>query len=176
MTGLNNSEILVRIQNGMAVASMPRFGLYAKAESVQAALEALEKKKNELKAELSDAEMAVHFPPLASREQETTRARTSELGNIALKFGIAGAIIACTVYVSAAIAASQFKRAIGDNAISGRQFWAQIEKSLDASAKSENNLSEEKKQKLLSDVRTIVQRWKPFVHEAMQIFPQPPKL
>jgi len=45
----------------------------------------------------------------------------------------------------------------------GRQFWVKIEEELDRAAAPSSDLSPEKKQKLINDVRVIVARWRPFI-------------
>ncbi len=51
--------------------------------------------------------------------------------------------------------------------IGGREFWAKIEKALDEQADPKNDLSPEKRQKLLAQIRTISDRWRPFIAEAL---------
>ena len=56
---------------------------------------------------------------------------------------------------------------LGDTLRGGPKFWGKIERELDRAADPANDLPPERKQKLINDVRVIVQRWRPFV-EAVQ--------
>jgi hypothetical protein len=51
-------------------------------------------------------------------------------------------------------------------AIGGRPFWTKLERQLDALADPETDISAEKKQKILSQIKVISDRWRPFVLEA----------
>jgi hypothetical protein len=55
----------------------------------------------------------------------------------------------------------------------GPQFWGKIEQQLDRAADVSSDLSPEKKQKLINDVRVIVVRWRPFI-DAVQSEMQKP--
>jgi hypothetical protein len=51
--------------------------------------------------------------------------------------------------------------------IGGPQFWSKVEKSLDDLANPKSELPEDKRQKILSDIRAIRDRWWPFIAEAV---------
>jgi hypothetical protein len=51
--------------------------------------------------------------------------------------------------------------------IGGRQFWSGLEKQLDRAADPSSDLPPEEKEKLISDLRAISTRWRPFL-EAIQ--------
>jgi hypothetical protein len=48
----------------------------------------------------------------------------------------------------------------------GRQFWTKLEDELDRLADPRSDLSPEKKQKILSQIKVISGRWRPFLLEA----------
>lgn len=50
--------------------------------------------------------------------------------------------------------------------IGGRQFWTKLEEELDKFADPRRDISPEKKQKILSQIRAISDRWRPFLNEA----------
>jgi hypothetical protein len=50
--------------------------------------------------------------------------------------------------------------------IGGRQFWTKLEEELDKFADPRTDISPEKKRKILSQIRTISDRWRPFLNEA----------
>ena len=51
--------------------------------------------------------------------------------------------------------------------IGGAQFWSQVEKGLDELADPKSEMPEDKRQKILSDIRVLRDRWWPFIAEAM---------
>jgi len=59
--------------------------------------------------------------------------------------------------------------------IGGPSFWTRLEQSLDDTADPRHEISPEEKQKLISDIRVIAERWRPLVKEALAIIAdQPP--
>jgi hypothetical protein len=51
-------------------------------------------------------------------------------------------------------------------AIGGNQFWSKLEGELDRLADPKTDLTPEKKQKILSQIKVISDRWRPFLVEA----------
>ena len=51
-------------------------------------------------------------------------------------------------------------------AIGGRQFWTKLEDELDKMADPRTDISPEKKRKILSQIKVISDRWRPFLSEA----------
>src|SRR5438105_12997159 len=51
--------------------------------------------------------------------------------------------------------------------IGGAQFWSKVEKGLDQLADPKSEMPEDKRQKILSDIRAIRDRWWPFIAAAM---------
>jgi len=59
--------------------------------------------------------------------------------------------------------------------IGGPSFWTRVEQALDDTADSRHDISPEQKQKLISDIRVIADRWRPLLKEALAIVAdQPP--
>jgi hypothetical protein len=50
--------------------------------------------------------------------------------------------------------------------IGGRQFWTNLEEELDKFADPRADISPEKKRKILSEIKVISDRWRPFLSEA----------
>jgi hypothetical protein len=50
--------------------------------------------------------------------------------------------------------------------IGGRQFWTKLEEELDKIADPRTDISPEKKRKILSQIKVISDRWRPFLSEA----------
>jgi hypothetical protein len=51
-------------------------------------------------------------------------------------------------------------------AVGGRQFWTRLELELDKLADPETDISSERKQKILAQIKVVSDRWRPFVLEA----------
>ena len=52
--------------------------------------------------------------------------------------------------------------------IGGRQFWTKLEEELDKIADPRTDISPEKKRKILSQIKVISDRWRPFLSEAAE--------
>jgi hypothetical protein len=50
--------------------------------------------------------------------------------------------------------------------LGGKQFWSRLEDELDRQADPQSDLSPEKKRKILSQIKIISDRWRPFLSEA----------
>jgi hypothetical protein len=53
--------------------------------------------------------------------------------------------------------------------IGGREFWTRFEEELERQADQKNDLSPDKKEKLLAQIRTLSDRWRPLVVEALSV-------
>ena len=70
---------------------------------------------------------------------------------------------------------AEIKQTVADTKIGGREFWTNAERALEKQAAPENELSPEKKKKILAEIRTISNRWRPFIQEVLQAAaPEPP--
>ena len=64
---------------------------------------------------------------------------------------------------------------VGADFRGGRQFWTNLEQGLEKMADPSNEMSEERKQKLVSHIRVLVNRLRPFTAEVAPLFaPTPP--
>ena len=102
----------------------------------------------------------------------------------AIKTCIVSVIItACVLYVAdTAIETLQdsvehtvfrLREQLAQTPIGGRQFWSRIEEELDRAADPSSDLSPEKKQKIVRDVRLLVARWRPFIDAAQSEMQKP---
>lgn len=61
----------------------------------------------------------------------------------------------------------QFERTVrAVTALGGHRFWTKLESELDRLADPRADLSPEKKQKILSQIKVVSDRWRPFLNEA----------
>ena len=76
---------------------------------------------------------------------------------------VVAAIICILFYVDTLVEnrIDEFKRAFGG----GRAFWTKVEKQLDKLADPQSDLPPEKRAKIISQIRVIADRWRPFVTE-----------
>jgi hypothetical protein len=110
----------------------------------------------------------------------------SDIAHFAIKTCIvAAAISVCTLFVSTWIIESiedSTSRTIDQiraqllprGPIGGSQFWAKIEKGLDDAAEPDN-ITPERKRKLLNDVHVIVAQWRPFIDAIRDEMQKPPE-
>jgi hypothetical protein len=177
LSELDRSEIILRRNDSGIVAGIPKFALFAHGDTVQAALEALDVKKNALKDDI--AAFGATVSGGAASQDEVRSLRWDELKLFAVKSAVVfGLLFIGITYVA------MWSQEIVDT-IPGRlqatlqrvapfrgshDFWAIVERELDRAADPAHDLSPEKKEKLLSDIRIIAERWRPFVAAAAPIF------
>jgi hypothetical protein len=113
---------------------------------------------------------------------ETSQEPTSQSADSGL--GPIGRFLLKTVIVCAAIIVSgwimldllddfatrrmeQFERSVrAATSLGGQRFWTKLEGELDRLADPRSDLSPEKKQKILSQIKIVSDRWRPFLNEA----------
>lgn len=131
----------------------------------------------------TSAPLAYSAPRVASPVLSTAIGRPSLARELA-GFGLKTLILVSVIAVSVAIGANavvEKANAVIDNArvsireisepfenVGGRKFWGKVETNI--SELAERDLPEAQKQRLLAEFRAIVQKWRPFVAEAQQLF------
>lgn len=58
-------------------------------------------------------------------------------------------------------------QAIGTTKIGGRAFWLKVEDELEKRASDKDDLIPEKKRKILAEIRSISDRWRPFIFDIL---------
>ena len=108
---------------------------------------------------------------------EATSQADMRLGPIS-QFAIKTVIVAAVIVVSAWIMLDvlddfadrrmqQFERTLRSaTSLGGRQFWTKLENQLEQLADPKADLLPEKKQKILTQIKVISERWRPFLTEA----------
>jgi hypothetical protein len=180
MPQLDDLDVIIRRKNATTVvAIVPQASLYATGATVEAAFEALEQKRNELKAEMAAAGEADDFDaPPASGRATASGGATRDLWTFAAKACVAAVLAAVALdYVGSSTqtrieeVTEKVRRSLDTGALrGGTQFWARIEQDLERQADPRNDLPEARKEKLLADLRVVVARWRPFVTEASKLF------
>lgn len=167
---IDKLDIVIRHADGQVIAGVPQIALYAKAENAAAALEILERKKGMLKDDIAAAGVA---GPLPNMPLVSGASLTDGIGRFAIKSGIVAVMILLVLSVSGAMLANKIEataRGIVGAEHGGRQFWTNVEQSLERMANPSNEMSEERKQKLLSNIRVVVKRLRPFMAEIALLF------
>ena len=171
MTSLDQLDIVIRHADGKVIAGIPQIALYATADNAAAALDGLERKKNVLKDDIAAAGISDPVPVAVNTSAASS---TDSLARFALKSAIVAVMILLVLAVSGAMLANRIEstaRGIaGSDLRGGRQFWSNVEQSLEKMADPSNEMSEERKQKLLSHIRVVVNRLRPFVAEVAPLF------
>jgi hypothetical protein len=140
-------------------------------------------------------------PPQTNREcqQKETNVTSIELSESAVapdrsgslgRFALKTAIVAAAVTIALWIIIGQVFDRLDDmidrggmqlqaairttSRIGGKSFWGRLEHELDRAAAPGNDLTPEKKQKLLADIHILAERYRPFVSEATLLFADKP--
>jgi hypothetical protein len=158
MASIEELDTVIRRKGEKIVASIPQLGLVATGPDAQAAFLALEQKKRLLLADMKAAGVADDFE-IASRSRSSRMQgqglRWGRVWEFVVKLAIVIVVVAAAGLVSARIIKEQSR-------IGGMQFWTKVEAAVARAADPAEDLPEAKKKKLLSDLRVIVDRWKPF--------------
>lgn len=173
---IDKLDIVIRHVAGKVVAGIPPIALYASAESAAAALEALERKKTILKEDIAAVGFAA---PLSDVNATSVASPMNGIGQFAVKSGIVAVMILLVLAVSAATIASKIESTargiVSTELRGGRQFWVALEQALERMADPSNEMPEERKNKLVSNIRVLVNRVRPFAAELGPVFsPSPP--
>jgi hypothetical protein len=178
MSNIDEFDTVIRRKGGAAIAAVPRLGLYAQGSDVTSALAALEQKKTALVADI-DAGL-VDADLITKPEQVQLRsARTTNVGVFALKTGIFIVLGTLGTLVAATLISAKLEGAIDRARFAAqamlyqgveRSFWTGFEDLIERAADPAKEPSPERKQKLEQNIRTLADRWRPIVTEALSVF------
>jgi hypothetical protein len=174
MNQLDQFEISIRRRNDKITAAVPQLGLYATASDIHGALDALERKKTALLEDLTAAGEVENLSAAAVADP-VAPAPSQGLAQFTLKVGIVVALIAIAIVITTNLVAAKiettrlaWQATIQEHTkIGGAQFWSKVEKGLDQLADPKSEMPEEKRQKILSNIRVLRDRWWPFIAEAV---------
>jgi hypothetical protein len=174
MNPLDQFEISIRRKNDKIIAAVPQLGLYATATDIHGALDALEQKKAALLEDLTAAGELENLSPVAFANP-VAPATSHGLARFTLKVGIIVVLIAIAIVITTSLVATKIEatRAAWQTTlqehskIGGAQFWSKVEQGLDQLADPKSEMPEDKRAKILSDIRAIRDRWWPFIAAAM---------
>jgi hypothetical protein len=186
MNRLDKFDIVIRCREDKVTASVPQLSLYATATDIPGALNVLEQKKAMLLNDLNaagapDNDLSGPTTPVAVAESGAP-GTSQVLWHFMLKLAMVFAVAAVAIVITTNLITRKLEDLATTlettrlawqetlKSYSGAQFWVNIEKNLDQLAKSE--ISEEKREKILSDIRVIRNRWWPFIAEAIPRDPE----
>ena len=174
MNQLDRFEISIRRKDDKIIAAVPQLGLYATASDIHGALDALERKKAALLKDLIAAGEVEHLSAVPVADP-VAPATSQGLAQFALKVGIVVVLLAAAIVITSNLVATKlestrlaWQATLQDyTKIGGAQFWSKVEKGLDQLSDPKSEMPEEKRQKILSNIRVLRDRWWPFIAEAM---------
>ena len=100
--------------------------------------------------------------------------RLGPIGQFAIKTVIVAGAIVVSMWIMLDVLddfadrrMQQFERTLRSaTSLGGRQFWTKLENQLDQLADPKSDIPAERKQKILSQIKVISDRWRPFLMEA----------
>jgi hypothetical protein len=100
--------------------------------------------------------------------------RLGPIGQFAVKTVIVAGVIVVSMWIMLDVLddfadrrMQQFERTLRSaTSLGGRQFWTKLENQLEQLADPKSDIPAEKKQKILSQIKVISDRWRPFLMEA----------
>jgi hypothetical protein len=187
MSQLDELDVVIRRKGGKIIAGIPSVGLYASGDTVAAALDALEARKTAYQSDLEEAGFTagMDIPNRAmAAPMATARSVPGDLRSFALKSLIAIGLVTAAIVLVGALLISKIDDTIAravysvqaqlgpiaNAKIGGSQFWAKVENEIDRVANPNSGMAPEKQQKVLSNIRAIVTRVRPFVAEVAPLF------
>ena len=179
MKRIENLDIVIQKKGEVFFAGIPQIELYAKADSAQAALAELEKKKLVLYADIGDDDFHVGTDAQQRPTSRSLPAPSSGLWQFFVKTAVVIGILVGALTLGGLTVASKVQQSVERTqaklSIGGRQFWTKVEEGIARAADPKSDLPEPLKAKLLADIRIIVARWQPFAAELAKFAPEPPK-
>lgn len=174
VTDIERFDVIIRHVGDGYVAGVSNLGIYTRAPTAAAALAALEARRTALSGEIEAAGIVEPFPQLVASQPR--QRLLDSLGLFAAKTLIVFILLTAAVAGSGAFVIDRASQAIGAPTLSGGpRFWAKFEEDLHTAAGPGKDLPEAKKQQLLSDIRALVTRWRPFVAEITPLFDREPR-
>jgi hypothetical protein len=103
---------------------------------------------------------------MSNIDRSTKGGKEIQIGPLG-QFAIKTAIVCGAVIISLLVLTNYIDDLIESKlqqygSIGGRQFWSKVERAMDEQADPKNDLSPEKKQKIIAAVRAVSDKWRPF--------------
>jgi hypothetical protein len=173
MARIDELDILIRHKRGKVVASIPQLGLHATGQDVGSALSSLENKKKVLLEDLKAADVLDEFervPWTAASPEARIVMQSGNLWQFALKTLTVVVIVSAALLIPAGLLADKIRNDVRGLSLGGRSFWTKLESELSRAADPSRDLPEERKKKILADLRAVVERLRPYAAELGPLF------
>jgi hypothetical protein len=186
MNPLDKFDVSIRRNGDKITAAVPQLGLYATGTDMHSALDALERRKAALLEDLTAAGEIENLSAVALANP-VSPPTSYGLVRFVLKVGSVVALVVIAIVITTNLIAAQIDLVAAKientrvawqtslqeyTKIGGAQFWSKVENGLDQLADPKSEMPEEKRQKILSDIRAIRERWWPFIAEALPADPK----
>jgi len=169
---MEHQPVLIE-RSGIFHFYIEELGLTASGSDVAAAHADLQRRYQDLLSQARSADLLDQLPP--------PRPRTATGGVLAVHSSIKGFAIKTAIVVAAVLVAivpiklvitsvarsinTTVDRVIGHIKINGRTFWGGIENGLHKIATQDDPISSESKERILTDLRIFVSRYRPYLQE-----------
>src|SRR5262245_36679826 len=159
-------DVVIRRKEAGTIAAIPLLGLYGTGTDVQSALDVLEEKKRRLSEDLSDDDLDL-IDHLKRRQLQD--AMGADTRRFAARSGILVALVTVGLMLVSYYAASRVQAVVDrarlaiEASDAGRLLTA-LDRSLERAAATE--LSEEQKQRMISNMRKVAEQWRPIIEAA----------
>jgi hypothetical protein len=172
MARIDELDMVIRPKTGKVVASIPQLALHATGEDVASALSLLENKKRALLEDMQAAGVPDEFDqvPVAGLPATRMVMQSGSAWQFALKLLIVVVVLSAAVLITAGLLADKIKKDLRGVSLGGHQFWTKLESELSRMADPSNDLPDAKKKKIISDLRIVVERLRPYAAELGPLF------
>jgi hypothetical protein len=178
MSRINELDIVIRHKGAKVSAGIPQLALWATAGDAHAAITALEQKRAAFLADLAEAGGIDDLELRPYTVRSASPSRRGELRQFTFKALIVIGLIGGLFTLSGALLASRVERAVRETdakmqqytKVGGAQFWEKMQHDLERAADPARDLPAEQKRKLLAQIHTLVERWRPFMTEIAPLF------
>jgi hypothetical protein len=118
--------------------------------------------------------MGINMEPSKEPTSQVVETQLGPLTQFTIKTAIVSAAIVLSAWILLGVLDDFATRRMQEleaavrtaTSLGGREFWTKLEKQLDSLADPRTDISPEKKQKIMSQLRIISDRWRPFLAEA----------
>ncbi|MFN3077767.1 MAG: hypothetical protein ABT940_12995, partial [Alphaproteobacteria bacterium] len=172
MTVFQEHRAVLIERSGRYYFHIEALGLLGSGEDVASAYEDLKRRREEYLTQARAADLLDELP--RTRKGNSGSVGTSDLRGFLLRVGIVlGAVLLLLLPASWSIGALIDRTAVNMRLTGRHEFWAGVENTLHQLASAENELPAERRQRLEADLRTLVNRVRPFSEALWPLLPSP---
>jgi hypothetical protein len=173
MRELEDLDVILRRKDGMFMAIIPSLYLYATGETEAAALAAIGEKRRQIRQGWPDDREFQDLRGSFAPNGEARRGQSGSLGQFSLKCAIAALVGTLAVMLLLLLIGFVAESRLRHARPSAQQIALVVETLISRAADPDSDLSEQRKQRILADMRTIADKWRPFLNELSDILGRP---